>query len=767
MYVDVLVPLPLEGSFTYFLPPLLEAGVQIGSRVVVPFGAKRHYTGIVTRLHDDAPAAGIAVKAVISVLDTTPLILPSQLTLWKWMADYYLCTEGEVLKAALPTGFNIESDTLQPYYHPKYEQHIRLGEAFRPADDSAASLQAAEEALAKGIDVLARAKKQQDLMLCFLDYVGYANGRCERPSIARTELLERSKLSATLLNALIARRYLEPLQIETSRLTDGSGGIKELSSLSSVQQKAYEDIKACWQQKAVCLLHGVTSSGKTEIYIHLIQEAIDRGEQVLYLMPEIALTTQMEHRLRAVFGSHLGVYHSRFSDAERVEIWRKQLSDEPYDVILGVRSSVFLPFQRLGLVVVDEEHENSYKQQDPSPRYHARNVALVLAARFGAKTLLGSATPSLESYHLALEGRYGLAQLTERYRSVLMPEIEVVDIAELWRKHRMEGSFSPRLLEAIKEALANDEQVILFQNRRGYAPVMECHTCGWVPRCERCDVALTYHRRLNLLQCHYCGNTYRLPTRCPQCEEENIRSRGVGTEKVEEELQKLIPTARIDRMDLDTTRSKSSHERILTDFAKHRTDILIGTQMVSKGLDFENVSVVGIINADNMLSFPDFRAYERAFQLMAQVAGRAGRRRQQGRVILQTRSSDLPLIHQVRNYDYEGMYRTQMAERELFCYPPFSRLLFIYLRGRDERHVAETANRLRTYLQPVFGPRVMGPEAPPVGRVQGLYIQKLMLKMELSLQPSAVRTQLKAVLRTMADDGLLSGIIIHYDVDPM
>lgn len=758
--VDVLLPLPLEGKFTYSLPQSLAEEVRIGSRVVVPLGTKRHYTGIVTRIHSELPSSSFQLKEVKEVSDPEPIILPTQIALWQWIADYYLCTEGEVLKAALPSGFKIESDTLRTTYRPLTEQRIRLSAPYQGAEH--------EGALNEACNSLKRAPKQQQLLLRYLEYANYADGEC-RNEVTRHALLEQSGLKADILHGLLSKGILEAYDVELSRLAEGSDALCHIATaLSPAQERCRTEIHAAWQTHDVCLLHGVTSSGKTEIYIHLIEEAIQQGRQVLYLMPEIALTTQMENRLRRVFGSRLGVYHSRFSDAERVEIWKKQLSDEPYDVILGVRSSVFLPFSRLGLVIVDEEHENTYKQQDPAPRYHARNVALVLAAQQGAKTLLGTATPSFESYFNACTGKYGLVTLNERWGAVQMPEIEIVDIRELYRKRRMSGSFSPRLLGAIREALARGEQAILFQNRRGYAPMLECPACGWVPRCERCDVSLTYHRRLGQLVCHYCGNAYRVPLACPACGEQRLRYVGLGTERIEEELHSLIPEARIDRMDLDTTHARNAYERILNDFAERRTDILIGTQMVSKGLDFAHVSVVGIMNADTMLNYPDFRSHERAYQLMAQVAGRCGRRDKQGLVILQTKSSDLPIVSHVRRYDYDTLYAEQMAERQAFGYPPYTRLIFLYLRGRDERRLTEGATLLRSRLDGLFGAaRVLGPEAPAVARINGLSIRKIMLKFEPSCTPRRVRTQLRSLLSSLTAEGALSGLSVHFDADPM
>ena len=752
--------------------------MQTGSRVVVPFGAKRHYTGIVTAIYSEQTAQqdngeGDAheekqknggkvdrakLREVIEVSDPEPIILPSQLALWQWIAEYYLCTEGDVMKAALPAGFKIESDTLRQHYRPRTELRIRLTEAYRsPAN---------EAALTSACDSLKRAPKQQELLLRYLEYADYADGVC-KVEVTRRGLLEQSGGMAAHLHALLSKGILEQYDAEVSRLGTAADTAATVSELSPVQQTCRGQIHDAWLTHDVCLLHGVTSSGKTEIYIHLIDETIRAGKQALYLMPEIALTSQMESRLRRAFGGRVGVYHSKFSDDERVEIWQKQLSAEPYDVILGVRSSVFLPFSRLGLVIVDEEHENTYKQQDPAPRYHARNVAIVLARQFSAKVLLGTATPSFESYYNARTGKYGLVTLGERWQSVQMPAIEVIDTAELRRKHRMSGAFSPQLLGAIRDALSRGEQAILFQNRRGYAPLMECPACGWVPRCERCDVSLTYHRRYNLLACHYCGNTYHLPPSCPACGEQRLRFIGLGTERIEEELHSLIPEARIDRMDLDTTRSRSAYERILSDFTRGNTDILIGTQMVSKGLDFAHVSVVGIMNADTMLNYPDFRSHERAYQLMAQVAGRSGRRDRQGLVILQTRSTDIPVIGQVRRYDYEGLYRSQMDERRAFRYPPFTRLIYIYLRGRDEQRLNEAATRLLSRLSEPFGTCVLGPEAPPVGRIGGLFIRKVMLKLEPSFPTRKARECLRGIVAAMSSLSELSGINVYFDVDPM
>lgn len=540
---------------------------------------------------------------------------------------------------------------------------------------------------------------------------------------------------------------------------------QEGASLSPIQQQAMNSILEEWKTHNVCLLYGVTSSGKTEIYIHLMKKAIEEGKQVLFMLPEIVLTTQLTERLRRVFGSRLGVYHSRYPNRERVELYQKMLSDAPYDIVVGVRSSIFLPFRNLGLLIIDEEHETSFKQQDPAPRYHARNVALVLAKQAGAKALLGSATPSLESYHNALIGKYGLVTLKTRYAGLSLPNIEIVDVQEMRRKKMMKGVFSPQLLAHIREALAQKKQVILFQNRRGYAPVLECRECGWTPRCETCDVSLTVHRGYRQMVCHYCGKTYNIPSTCPNCEGANLSSRGYGTERIEEQLQAILPEARIARMDLDTTRSRQNYEQILHDFEQGNTDILVGTQMVTKGLDFDRVSLVGILSADTMLSQPDFHSYERAFQLMEQVAGRAGRKDAVGHVVLQTRDAGNTIVRQVVTHDYEGMYAEQAQERELFRYPPFCRVIFIYLKHRKEDVVENLALDFSALLRQVFDERVLGPDTPPVGRVQLMHIRKLILKMELSAPMSAVRERLTALQKQILQMPAYRSAQVYYDVD--
>ena len=818
-FVDVILPLPLAGSFTYQLPDSWIDGVQTGSRVVVQFGAKRYYTAVVLRKHEEPPQGDYEIKEVTEVLDASPIVQPTQLKLWQWIADYYMCSIGDVYKAALPSGLKMESETvvelnpafiadnplrereqalldalstnpkqriqqllksipksgmhtikalldmgaitvdeaLRQGYKPKSEIHVRLTPAYR-----------SETSLSEALTTLRRAGKQQELLLKLIDLTG-----CETPDympqreLPRAVLLKESGMTSAVLNGLITKGIVETYTTEVDRLTDTDmPRPTSLLPLSEHQQHAYDEITHSWEKHDVCLLHGVTSSGKTEVYIHLIHEQLRQGRQALFLVPEIALTQQMTERLRRAFGSRLGVYHSKFSDAERVELWKRQLSPTPYDVILGVRSSVFLPFRNLGLVIVDEEHETTYKQQDPAPRYHARSVATVLASHHHGKTLLGTATPSIESYYNAQSGKYGLVEMTQRYSQVQLPHIAVVDIKDEQRRKRMYGPFSTLLHDAIRDALNEGKQVILFQNRRGYAPMLECCACGWVPKCDRCDVSLTYHRGMHQLVCHYCGNVYSAPAQCPSCGGHALSKRGMGTERIEEEVLHYFPTARVARLDLDTTRSKSAYDKILTDFQEGRTDVLIGTQMISKGLDFDNVHVVGIMNADTMLNFPDFRSYERSFQLMAQVAGRAGRRGQQGTVILQTRNVDLPVIHQVVGHDYHSLYADQSAERQLFSYPPYSRLIYLYIKGRDETDVVRASEVLGAALRATFAHRVLGPEAPAIARVHALHIRKIMLKIESTLGVARVRQCLTDIQQSLTSQGLLQKVMLYYDIDP-
>jgi len=757
LFVDVILPVPLDGLFTYSVPQPWGEQVKIGVRVLVPFGRSKTYVGIVAKTHKGPLPTGFQIKDILQVLDTSPILLDSQLRLWQWIADYYMSPIGEVYKAALPSGLKAEDG-----YKPKTETYIRLTPQFRN-----------EQALHIAIDILQRAPKQQKAFIDFLNLINDEKiNNYSLIELTRDELLNQGH-SLQTVTALVKRGLLETYEQEVGRLNHGGEPhLDKIKPLSPVQQDAYNQIQFSFLKKNVTLLHGVTSSGKTEIYIHLIRQALEQKQQVLYLLPEIALTVQIMERLQRVFGDRLGIYHSKYSDAERVEIWQKQLSGHPYDVILGARSAVFLPFQHLGLVIIDEEHETSYKQQDPAPRYHARSAAIMLAKMrneelYTCKVLLGTATPSLETYHNAKTGKYGLVELFQRYKGIELPEIQVVDIKDLQHRKMMNGPFSPLMLSKVREALERGEQAILFQNRRGYAPMIECKQCGWVPHCQHCDVSLTLHRSLNQLTCHYCGNTYQVPSECPNCGCTQLQTRGYGTEKIEAEVRDIFPEARIARMDLDTTRSRQAYERIINDFSAGRTNLLIGTQMISKGLDFDKVSVVGILNADNMLNYPDFRAYEQAFMMMAQVSGRAGRKGKQGLVILQTKSPDLPLISQVVHNDYPAFYRGLIAERQQFRYPPYYRLVYVYLKHRQETVVAAAGVEMGALLRQWFSGRVLGPDKPGISKVKSLSIRKIVLKLEPSLNMAEVRRYLALAQQQIQQDKRYSTLQIHFDVDPL
>ena len=745
-FIEAILPLPLPGTFTYSIPAPLREDIAVGCRVSVPLGDKKSYTALVCEIHDREPE-GYTVKPIKELLDREPIVTDKQLKLWEWIARYYLCSLGDIYKAAVPQGLKGE-------FKPRSEQRVRLAARWSKESDVNLLVQS-----------LSRAPRQKRLLSTFL---ALSNAFSENPvEINKHKLIEAAQVSPNIYKELKDKGILETYEVEIGRLNHEKQHVVPCNTLNQAQQKAFESIKEGFEQKNVTLLHGVTSAGKTEIYIHLIAEALERGEQVLYMLPEIALTKQIIERLRKVFGNRIGLYHSKFSDAERVEIWKKQLSDEPYDVILGVRSSVFLPFTNLGLVVVDEEHENSYKQQEPAPRYNARNAAIVLASFFGAKTLLGTATPSVESYYNATTGKYSLVSLTTRHRSVKLPEIEVVDMVEYQRRKLVTGPFSDPLVDAMSEALKNGQQIILFQNRRGYAPLLECKTCGWVPKCKHCDVSLTLHKSAGKLTCHYCGYTIPAPVHCPNCEERNFINLGYGTEKIEDDLQNIFPEAKIERMDLDTTRTRSAYEKIITDFQQGKTDILIGTQMVSKGLDFDNVAVVGIINADTLLNYPDFRATERAFQLMSQVAGRAGRKSGQGKVFLQTKMSDAPVIPFIVSNDYQSFYDQQIGERLLFHYPPFHRLIYIYLKHRDVQLLEEFSTILGKHMREIFDERILGPDLPPVAKVKQLYIRKIVLKVENELSQYKINELLQNLQQAYLSQPRYRSISMYYDIDPM
>ena len=760
-YADIILPLPLDGLFTYGIPPALENRIAVGKRVLCPLGRTKSYIGIVAGYHDRKP--DFQTKDIKEVLDDEPSVPDKQLRLWKWVADYYLSPIGDVYKAALPSGLKAEEG-----WRPRTELFVALAPAY-----------ASGTGITIARSMLSRAPKQLNALNVFLDLSGTShddvsaiNDGVSGPNedgrgVSREELMNQSHSTLATIKGLTDKGILYTYKKEVGRLNNsGVPHPERMKALSTAQQTAFDEIGRQFEEHNVVLLHGVTSSGKTEIYIHLIEQAIREHKQVLYLLPEIALTVQITQRLQNIFGSRLGIYHSKYSDDERVEIWRKQLSDHPYDIILGARSAVFLPFKDLGLVIIDEEHETSFKQQEPAPRYHARSAAIVLAQMYGAKTLLGTATPSMETFHNAETGKYGYVRLSHRYKDIELPAVEVVDIKDLRHRKMMSGPFSPRLLSAVREALENGQQAILFQNRRGFAPMIECPECGWVPKCDNCDVSLTLHKRLNLLTCHYCGAVYRVPDACPNCGCKDIRGRGYGTEKIEDYIRDIFPEARVARMDLDTTHTRNAYERIINDFSAGKTNILIGTQMVTKGLDFDNVSVVGILDADTMLNYPDFRAYEHAFNMISQVSGRAGRKGRRGLVILQTKNPDLPIISQIVSNDYRSFYQSLNAERRAFRYPPFYHLINVYLKHRDDKVVENAAIDLGTRLRQLFGSRVLGPDKPAIGRIKLLYIRKLVLKLENGIDYRRVRQALRDIQKAMEKDHRYGALQIYFDVDP-
>ena len=818
-FADVVLPLPVNRYFTYSIPDELEGKLAAGSRVVVPFGRSKHYTAIITSIHSNAPTE-YEVKPIHSLLDAEPILCGPQLRLWQWIADYYMCSPGEVFKAAVPSGLKIESETVVcavDDFEEQPEARLRereltlltlLGskERMSIADLERASklrgiLPAVKSLMDKGavciaeemrhtykaktescvrllidrndqdrlrtlFDELTRSKKQLALLMRYMELTRFLQQPVPA-EVTRKELLEKAGVTAGVLTALVDKGVMEVYRREVSRVEAAEVATRPPHPLNPHQQRALTEIKSLFLEKDAVLLHGVTSSGKTEVYMHLISEALAQGRQVLFMVPEIALTSQLTERFRQVFGTKLAIYHSKFSDAERVEIWNKMLRTDQVRVVIGVRSSVFLPFKDLGLVIVDEEHEATYKQQDPAPRYHGRNVALVPAAMHGAKALLGTATPAIETYYNAREGKYGLVELKERHEEVALPHVVAVDVRELRRRKEMISLFSPQLTSEMHQTLAAGRQAILFQNRRGFAPMVECQLCAWVPKCMYCDVSLTYHKASRQLTCHYCGFTTEIPATCPACGHPSLKSLGFGTEKIEEEIKEVFPEARVARMDLDTTRSKRAYDNIISAFQQGKSNVLVGTQMITKGLDFDKVSLVGILNADTMMNYPDFRAHERAFQIMSQVAGRAGRRDTQGEVVVQTSDPEHPLIKQVIAHDYEAMYLTQLREREQFHYPPFFRLIYIYLKHRDERTLTEQALRYAERLRAIFGPRVLGPDNPPVARVQSLYIRKIVLKIELNASLAQAK---ELLLRTRAElmaDERFKQLTVYYDVDPV
>ena len=817
-FAETLLPLALPGTYTYRVPDGMR--LSIGMRVLVPFGRKKIFTAIVMSLHDREPK-GYDVKEILGTLDNKPIVRHPQLDFWHWIADYYLCTEGEVYKAAVPSGLKVESETTISV-NPDFEEsepgqltdhervildftaqrgrvqiaeiaratgfktvernvshlldmdalHVseRVIDNYRPKTEACVRLAIAredEEKLHHFFDQLKRAPKQESLLLAYLDMSRWLQSG-DVKEVSKENLLKRAGVSGAVLHEAVKRGLFEIYKKEINRFSELGSVLEEPPTLSKEQQRAYTEIHQSMRQHAITLLHGVTSSGKTSVYMHLINDALKLGKQVLYLVPEIALTNQLTRRLRRVFGDRLLIYHSKFSDNERVDIWKRLLESSEPCVVIGVRSSVFLPYSNLGLVIVDEEHDSSYKQQDPAPRYNGRNAALVLAQMHGAKTVLGSATPAIEVYHLALEGRYGLVKLMTRYGDIQMPEVKVIDTLDARKRREMNGLFSNELIANCRKALQNGEQVILFQNRRGYSPMVRCKECGWVPKCENCDVSLTYHKHSRSLVCHYCGYTIPLPDLCPACQLPGIEIIGYGTERIEDDIDAFFPGEKISRMDLDTTRSKNSYDRIIDEFSAHRTNILVGTQMVTKGLDFDAVSIVGILNADTMINFPDFRSHERAFDMLEQVSGRAGRAHKQGQVIIQTSQPDHDVIKFVQAHDYEGFYEHELADRRQFNYPPFTKVINIYLKHREDATLGELAVRYSGLLRQVFGQRVLGPMAPFVARVQNLYIRQITLKMETAASMTKVKKILRDLYEQMiASDARMKAVRLYYDVDPV
>jgi primosomal protein N' (replication factor Y) len=755
-FADIILPVAVDGRFTYSVPDNLAQRIKPGVKALVQFGSIKLYTGIICRLHDEAPDLEV-IRPLISIPDPEPVVSELQLSFWRWISGYYMCSEGEVMKAAIPSAFLPDGVTSTPVlekYKPKEESFIELAREFSDSE------------LTEMLDKLKRAPRQYDALIAYLHISDYKPGSGIRP-VKKSLLMQEENASAGAISLLIKKEIFSVIEIETGRLKAYTTKTEPLRKLSELQLLAYNSIREYFGSKEIVLLHGVTSSGKTEIYIHLIEEQLKKGKQVLYLLPEIALTTQIVLRLQKHFGQVTGVYHSRFNDQEKVEIWKKVASEsEGFRLILGVRSSVFLPFSNLGLIIVDEEHDTSFKQHDPAPRYHARDAAIMLGSLHKAKCLLGSATPSIESYFNAVNGKYALTELKERFGSINLPSIIIANTREAYRKKLMVSHFTPELLNAIDGALGKNEQVILFRNRRGFSPYIDCNECGWIPLCNQCSVNLTYHKGINRLVCHYCGYQTPLPHACGNCGSTGLVTRGFGTEKIEDEIKIIFPSARVVRMDQDSTTGRNAFNRIISAFEEHRTDILIGTQMISKGLDFENLTVVGILNADNMLNFPDFRAHERGFQLMEQVSGRAGRRRKQGKVIIQTTDPSNTVIRMVLRHDYLSLFRTQSEERKNFNYPPYCRLIRISLKHKERDPLNRLAELLGNTLKDKFGKRVLGPEYPVISQVQLWFIKNILIKIERE-KPLAKAKELirEAIARVESEKGK-GGLRIVVDVDP-
>ncbi len=806
IFVDVILPFPLSDTYTFEVPDSFQT-IEPGYRVVVQFGKKKIYTAIVYKVHNVQPE-GYIVKPLIDVVDFRPIINNTQLKLWKWIADYYCCSLGEVTNVALPSFLKLSSETIFVSTHSNFskdelsdqeylvfealqlseklnlkeiesiletknifpvlnellnrqviEVHEELNEKFKPKSVRFVEL------LSHEIDYssLKNAKKQIEV-LHYLSKIYIAD---PQEKVLLKTLMSETACSYTSLKSLESKKLINVFDQEINRIEEFNLENKSTLNLSDKQTLAYNQINEGFVDKDVVLLHGVTASGKTEIYIKLIQEALSRNKQVLYLLPEIALTAQIINRLRLYFGDSVGVYHSKYNNHERLEVWSDLSQGKRFSVIIGTRSSLFLPFQNLGLIIVDEEHENSFKQYNPNPRYHARDCSVVLAKLSGAKVLFGSATPSIESYYNAKNNKYSLVELHTRFNNVKLPEVEIIDLKYLRHRKLLKSNFSDQLLDEIRKALYKKEQIIIFQNRRGFAPVSICKDCGWTAQCKSCDVSLTYHKHSNLLKCHYCGYSHAQVSNCQTCGGTEISVKGMGTEKIEEELSALMPDARIKRMDLDTTSKKNSHQDIITNFENHNIDILIGTQMVTKGLDFDNVSIVGVINADNMLNFPDFRSHERSFDLMVQVSGRAGRKDKQGKVIVQTYSADHEIIDAVKNSDFLKMYNSQLAERKLFDYPPFFKLIQITVSHRNNDITNQAARDLAIALKKSFGSNVLGPEYPLVSRVKNKYLKNILLKIDSNSSNSKVKLHLLNLVSWLNQQSSYKSVRVIIDVDPI
>lgn len=819
-FTDIILPLSVKNVFTYRVPFELNDTIQEGVRVVVPFGRSKFYSGIVTRVHEEVPE-GYQAKYIEAILDDTPIITPFQLRLWNWMSEYYMAPIGDVMNAALPSNFKLASET-KITLHPDFEfsketiqdeRYLTIIDAlelkevldlkeiadllaiktiqpiikkmidakiiisvedlnYKYVEKTASFVFLEEEyqdleALAYLLEELGKNSSKEKQVQAITQFLGMIDHEMLGLPVLRKDL-ENKDVSTSTINTLVRKNIfkLEKLKVDRFK-TDDEEVVKELQ-LSEKQEEAYKEISSNFAEDKITLLHGITGSGKTEIYIQLIKDALEKGQQVLFLLPEIALTTQLIQRLKVYFGDLVGVYHSKFNQNERVDIWNHVLNNNPsrFRIILGARSSIFLPFQNLGLIIVDEEHETSYKQINPSPRYNARDMAIILSHLFKAKCLLGSATPSMESFYNAQEGKYALVNLTERYGDAKLPEILCADVKKEKKNGSMKSHFTSLLIDHIHEALENKNQVILFQNRRGYTPIWTCEVCSWAPKCVNCDVSLTYHKFSNHLKCHHCGYVAAPVGSCKSCGSNRLNMLGFGTEKIEDDLAVFFPKATIKRMDLDSTRSKNAYQQIIEDFENKKVDILVGTQMLSKGLDFENVSLVGVLDADMMLNRPDFRAFERSLQLMVQVAGRAGRKDKKGTVIIQTGQPDHWIIQKVMEHDYIGFYKNEIIERENFLYPPFFKVITLTLRDKDANKIDNGAFYIANELKQIFGNRILGPEYPIIKRINNLYLKQITIKIERELSPKKIKAKIHEIIDDFYSKVPFKSIRINIDVDP-